>query len=46
MTENNTQIPRKRSTGARIVLSVSAGLASVIAVGAPWLRRLGAVGRK
>jgi hypothetical protein len=35
MTENNTpRIPRKRSTGARIVLFVSAGLASVMAVGA------------
>jgi hypothetical protein len=34
MTENNTQIPRKRSGGARIVLLVSAALASVMAVGA------------
>jgi hypothetical protein len=40
MTENNTQIPRKRSTGARIVLLVSAGLASVLAVGALGLGAL------
>jgi hypothetical protein len=40
MTENNTQIPRKRSTGARIALLVSAGLASVLAVGALGLGAL------
>jgi hypothetical protein len=41
MTENNTpQIPRRRSTGARIVLFVSAGLASVMAVGALGLGAL------
>lgn len=34
MTQNNTQIPRQRSRGARIVLLVSAALASVAAVGA------------
>jgi hypothetical protein len=40
MTENNTQIPRKRSTGARIVLLVSAGLAGVMAMGALGLGAL------
>jgi hypothetical protein len=40
MTENNTQTPRKRSNGARIVLLVSAGLASVMAVGALGLGAL------
>jgi hypothetical protein len=41
MTENNTpRIPHKRSTGARIVLLVSAGLASVMAVGALGLGAL------
>jgi hypothetical protein len=40
MTENNTQIPRKRSVGARIVLLVSAALASVMAVGAIGLGAL------
>ena len=40
MTENNTQIPRKRSNGARIVLLVTAGLASVMAIGALGLGAL------
>jgi hypothetical protein len=40
MTENTTQIPRKRSKRARIVLLVSAGLASVLAVGALGLGAL------
>ena len=34
MTENNTQITRRRSSGARVVLLVTAGLATVMAVGA------------
>ena len=40
MTQNNTQIPRTRSRGARIVLLVSAALASVAAVGALGLGAL------
>ena len=40
MTQNNTQIPRTRSRGARIVLLVSAALASVAAVGAVGLGAL------
>ncbi|MET0207091.1 MAG: hypothetical protein ABW228_07940 [Thermoleophilaceae bacterium] len=40
MTQNNTQIPRTRSPGARIVLLVSAALASVAAVAALGLGAL------
>lgn len=40
MNQNNTQIPRTRSRGARIALLVSAALASVAAVGALGLGAL------
>ena len=40
MTENTSQIPRKRSSGARIVLLVGATVASVMAVGALGLGAL------